>query len=164
MHRANTTLVGSGCTHVHKVGKVRSTLYDATSAAAPQSITNPCNYFGAHGPYTLWELASAKLLRTIAIGHPITWRHGNKCIGFDPHQWEQPTVARLDTLIMRHATIWQRPSRAPVSPRGVMPSKALILQTYNGFLGGRELTNIVVCANESEHNLRNCVPIDADWE
>ena len=33
MHRTNTTLVGSGYTDVHKVGKVQSTLYDAARAA-----------------------------------------------------------------------------------------------------------------------------------
>ncbi len=32
MHRTNTQLVGSGCTNVHTVGNVRSTLYDATRA------------------------------------------------------------------------------------------------------------------------------------
>ena len=39
----------------------------------PQSITNPCNYFGAYEPYKLCELASAKLMRPMAIGHPITF-------------------------------------------------------------------------------------------
>ena len=28
---------------------------------------------------------------------------------------------------------------------------------------GGEVTNTFVCANESEHNPRNCVSIDADW-
>ena len=38
MHRTNTTLVGSGCKDVHKVGKVRSILYDATRAARAPAI------------------------------------------------------------------------------------------------------------------------------
>jgi hypothetical protein len=72
-HRTNTTLLGNGCTDVRREAKYVP-VYDADDAAlSPQLIiTNPCIYFGAPGPLQLWELASADLLRPMAIGHPIT--------------------------------------------------------------------------------------------
>ncbi len=65
MHRTNTTLVGSGCTYVHKVGKVRSTLYDATRAAhAPANNYKSMQLlWGAHAIQTM----GASVRQVVAI-------------------------------------------------------------------------------------------------
>ena len=74
MHRTNTRLVGSGCTDVHKVGKVRH-CNDANRAAHAPAINYKitiATILGRTGTNKLWELASADMLRPMAIGHPIT--------------------------------------------------------------------------------------------
>ena len=68
MHRTNTTLVGSGC-----IDRTNTTLYDATRAAhAPAINYKSMQLFWGARATKLWELASAELLRPMAIGHPIT--------------------------------------------------------------------------------------------
>ena len=50
MHLTNTTLVGSECTYVHKVGKVRHCVRCQPCRPCPRNKlqNHHCNYFGAH--------------------------------------------------------------------------------------------------------------------
>ena len=60
------------------------------------------NHFGAHEHNKIWKLASADLVRPMAIGNPITLAYGNKCTGVDPHQCTPPDLPN------RYFCHWQR--------------------------------------------------------
>ena len=68
-------------------GKVQS-VYDAKRATRAPAINYKITIattLGHTGTNKLWALASADVLRPMAIGHPITRPHGRGCIGVYPH-------------------------------------------------------------------------------